>query len=118
MSDAPITAPEARDQGPGRKYEGWAFTFCKAAFLALLFQRYTLLATSGLATLLRAGSPPGGPRMALLCQAAVGHAVLGGRVRGAVLSALLRAPAMRPRQSALCPAGRRDGGSSIPGRAA
>ena len=51
MSDAPITAPEARDQGPGRTYEGWAFTFCKAAFLALLFQRYTLLATAGLATL-------------------------------------------------------------------
>ena len=51
MSDAPITAPEARDPGLGRKYEGWAFTFCKAAFLALLFQRYTLLATSGLATL-------------------------------------------------------------------
>ena len=51
MSDAPIPAPEARDQGLGRKYEGWAFTFCKAAFLALLFQRYTLLATAGLATL-------------------------------------------------------------------
>ena len=32
-------------------FEGWAFTFCKAAFLVLLFQRYSLLALSGLATL-------------------------------------------------------------------
>ncbi len=30
----------------GRDLEGYAFTFCKAAFLALIFQRYTLLATS------------------------------------------------------------------------
>jgi hypothetical protein len=35
----------------GRRYEGWAFTFCKAAFLVLLFQRHALLALSGLATL-------------------------------------------------------------------
>jgi hypothetical protein len=35
----------------GRKYEGWAFTFCKAAFLVLIFQQYSLLALSGLATL-------------------------------------------------------------------
>ena len=33
----------------GRKYEGWAFTFCKAAFLVLIFGRYSLLALSGLA---------------------------------------------------------------------
>ena len=33
-----------------QRYEGWAFTFCKAALLALIFQRYTLLAVSGLAT--------------------------------------------------------------------
>ena len=37
-------------QAQGRKYEGWAFTFCKAAFLVLLFQHYALLALSGLAT--------------------------------------------------------------------
>lgn len=37
-------------QAAGRKYEGWAFTFCKAAFLVLLFQRYALLTLSGLAT--------------------------------------------------------------------
>ena len=37
-------------QNQGRRYEGWAFTFCKAAFLVLLFGRYALLALSGLAT--------------------------------------------------------------------
>jgi hypothetical protein len=37
-------------QQQGRRYEGWAFTFCKAAFLVLLFQNYALLALSGLAT--------------------------------------------------------------------
>lgn len=31
-------------------FEGWAFTFCKAAFLVLIFGRYSLLALSGLAT--------------------------------------------------------------------
>jgi hypothetical protein len=35
----------------GEQYEGWAFTFCKAAFLVLIFQRWALLALSGLATL-------------------------------------------------------------------
>ena len=39
------------NQRQGRLYEGWAFTFCKAAFLVLLFQRYALLVLSGLATL-------------------------------------------------------------------
>jgi hypothetical protein len=38
-------------QKQGRVYEGYAFTFCKAALLALIFQRYTLLAVSGLSTL-------------------------------------------------------------------
>jgi hypothetical protein len=38
-------------QQQGRVYEGWAFTFCKAALLALIFQRYTLLVVSGLSTL-------------------------------------------------------------------
>lgn len=33
----------------GERLEGWAFTFCKAAFLALIFERYTLLATAALA---------------------------------------------------------------------
>jgi hypothetical protein len=35
----------------GDRCEGWAFTFCKAAFLVLIFQRYSLLALSGLAAL-------------------------------------------------------------------
>ena len=34
----------------GQRYEGYAFTFCKAAFLVLIFGRYSLLALSGLAT--------------------------------------------------------------------
>lgn len=34
----------------GRRFEGWAFTFCKAAFLVLLTGRYALFALSGLAT--------------------------------------------------------------------
>lgn len=38
-------------QRQGKQFEGWAFTFCKAAFLVLLFQQYSLLALSGLATL-------------------------------------------------------------------
>ena len=38
-------------QRQGRAYEGWAFTFCKAAFLVLLLGHYALLALSGLATL-------------------------------------------------------------------
>jgi hypothetical protein len=35
----------------GRMFEGWAFTFCKAGFLVLLFGRFSLLALSGLATM-------------------------------------------------------------------
>ncbi len=30
----------------GRAFEGYAFTFCKAAFIALVLRRYTLLGTS------------------------------------------------------------------------
>jgi hypothetical protein len=45
------TAQVTRGADVGRQYEGWAFTFCKAAFLALLFGKYTLLATAGLATI-------------------------------------------------------------------
>ncbi len=37
-------------QRRGQRYEGWAFTFCKAAFLVLIFERYALLALSALAT--------------------------------------------------------------------
>ena len=50
MSDISTGVTASPQKDLGRQYEGWAFTFCKAAFLALLFQRYTLLATSGLAT--------------------------------------------------------------------
>lgn len=42
---------EWRRQEQGKRYEGYAFTFCKAAFLVLIFERYALLALSGLATL-------------------------------------------------------------------
>jgi len=38
-------------QKQGQQFAGWAFTFCKAAFLVLIFGRYALLALSGLATL-------------------------------------------------------------------
>ena len=38
-------------QRQGKQYEGWAFTFCKAAFLVLIFGKYSLLALSGLATI-------------------------------------------------------------------
>jgi hypothetical protein len=38
-------------QQQGKVFEGYAFTFCKAAFLVLIFERYSLLALSGLATL-------------------------------------------------------------------
>jgi hypothetical protein len=51
MTESQTSLPGAREAGLGRQYEGWAFTFCKAALLALLFEKYTLLATSGLATL-------------------------------------------------------------------
>lgn len=37
-------------QQQGRALEGYGFTFCKAAFLVLIFGRYSLLALSGLAT--------------------------------------------------------------------
>lgn len=35
----------------GKELEGYAFTFCKAAFLVLIFGRFSLLALSGLAAL-------------------------------------------------------------------
>jgi hypothetical protein len=36
----------------GKEIEGYAFTFCKAAFLALLLNRYTLLVTAAAAAIL------------------------------------------------------------------
>jgi len=38
----------------GKEIEGYAFTFCKAAFLALLFSKYALLVTSLAAVVLYA----------------------------------------------------------------
>jgi hypothetical protein len=37
-----MSADDARLER-GKELEGYAFTFCKAAFLALILQRYTLL---------------------------------------------------------------------------
>lgn len=50
MNDAQAASDQRLRRGSD--VEGWAFTFCKAAFLALIFQRYTLLATAGIATVL------------------------------------------------------------------
>lgn len=36
----------------GTELEGYAFTFCKAAFLALLFSKYTLLVCAAAAAIL------------------------------------------------------------------
>jgi hypothetical protein len=36
----------------GKEIEGYAFTFCKAAFLTLLLNRYTLLVTAAVAAIL------------------------------------------------------------------
>jgi hypothetical protein len=49
-----VEAPAEVDPRLQRGYEieGWAFTFCKAAFLALIFERYTLLATAVIGTVL------------------------------------------------------------------
>jgi len=47
-SEAELSAREAR----GKEIEGYAFTFCKAAFLALLFSKYTLLVTAVAAVVL------------------------------------------------------------------
>ncbi len=38
-------------QQQGQRHAGWAFTFCKAAFLVLLLGHYALLVLSGLAAL-------------------------------------------------------------------
>ncbi|MBV9277000.1 MAG: hypothetical protein JOZ97_02075 [Candidatus Eremiobacteraeota bacterium] len=48
MIEQPLTGREQL----GQTLEGYAFTFCKAAFLALIFSRYTLLATAAIAVIL------------------------------------------------------------------
>jgi hypothetical protein len=50
MNDAPAEADPRLQRG--YEVEGWAFTFCKAAFLALIFERYTLLATAAIGMVL------------------------------------------------------------------
>lgn len=43
-----LTARQTR----GAELEGYAFTFCKAALIALVFQKFTPIATSGIAVVL------------------------------------------------------------------
>lgn len=50
--------PESR----GEQLEGYAFTFCKAAFLALILQRYTLVGTSTAAVILYLAAARAGVR--------------------------------------------------------
>lgn len=45
-----------------RDLEGYAFTFCKAAFLALLFGKYAVLVLSTAAVVLYLGAYAGGVR--------------------------------------------------------
>jgi thiol:disulfide interchange protein len=46
----------------GRELEGYAFTFCKAAFLALLFSKYALLVTALAAVVLYVAAAAHGVR--------------------------------------------------------
>ena len=46
----------------GKEIEGYAFTFCKAAFLALLFGKYAVLALSAAAVVLYGVAYVGGVR--------------------------------------------------------
>jgi hypothetical protein len=46
----------------GRDLEGYGFTFCKAAFLALLLQRYTLIVCAAAAIVLYAAAARHGVR--------------------------------------------------------
>jgi hypothetical protein len=50
QSDDDGGAARERRLERGKELEGYAFTFCKAAFLALVLRRYTLLGTSLAAT--------------------------------------------------------------------
>jgi hypothetical protein len=47
----PVESPAAPEKSRGEIYEGIAFTFCKAATLVLIFQRFALPATAGLTAL-------------------------------------------------------------------
>ena len=49
-------------QERGRDLEGYAFTFCKAAFIALLCSRYTLLCTAIAAAVLYVAAYANGVR--------------------------------------------------------
>lgn len=51
MAD-PVVDPASARLARGAEIEGWAFTFCKAALIALIFQRFTPVATSGIAVVL------------------------------------------------------------------
>jgi hypothetical protein len=51
MSDPASGVLSAR-QARGQELEGYAFTFCKAALIALVFQKFTPIATSGIAVVL------------------------------------------------------------------
>jgi hypothetical protein len=51
MSEPTATALTPRE-ARGADLEGYAFTFCKAALLAFIFQKYTPIATSGIAVIL------------------------------------------------------------------
>ena len=46
----------------GKELEGYAFTFCKTAFLALLLQRYTLLVSAAAASVLYVAAARNGVR--------------------------------------------------------
>ena len=46
----------------GQELEGYAFTFCKAAFLALLLQRYTLVTCAAAAAILYVAAYQNGVR--------------------------------------------------------
>jgi hypothetical protein len=48
----PATQMLTPRQARGAELEGYAFTFCKAALIALIFQKFTPIATSGIAVML------------------------------------------------------------------
>jgi hypothetical protein len=57
-----LQAYEERRLERGKELEGYAFTFCKAAFLALVLRRYTLLGTSLAASVLYVAAARDGVR--------------------------------------------------------
>ena len=69
-------------QQEGQKLEGWAFTFCKAAFLVLIFQAVCAarsLRAGG--ALLRTGRTARGEAVAVLGETAMGNDLLGRNIR-------------------------------------